>query len=806
MRMSDTVQNRNTDTRGVTHFNFHVIFSEKINVNDIENFIKSLECENTTIGSDYGDKSKLIKKKVNFTETLRKLIDKKFKDKFLIWLPYDEYGGIGDIDPKSDGWIKERFIAKSHILGSSNEDQINFFLWKSKLKQGRKPKFSQEEFENWFKCKKPCIKGSDSHSYKDPIGKLKNQDSQPIEKFCWIKADTTFEGLKQIVYEPEERVKIQKDNPAFEFNKPYFKKIVIENEVKVFQNEEVKFKKKELLLNKNLVTIIGGRGTGKSLLINYFASTFNKYKNENFVSSNNFIVFYEKDNSETDNQCVEYKEFENHLEFLFIQQSKIKQITEAGGLENEIKKLLGLEYLNFNENLSSEINEISGEIEKLQAWFLMKNENGDKINNKEYNQKIKKENTDLLTTIKTHQNQELLNNYTNNITEKNNLESNEILIKKFEEYLTQIQNNINQEIQKINSFFAKEKNLQIQNIDFTTIAEKLEKQKEFLQNQIKVKATENTNIKSNFEIMGYKGDLTELLKNTDSYQSKIKEAEKKLDEIAQQEESLRRQKNKRKELGKKIQKEYTRHVEIFLEKWRNLLSDKDEKHQEIIKKTILNQDINLEVKINFNEKEFYQLIFDNVDKRTYRTTAALKEYFGNIDNIDSWVNFFKEDRFDQIFEDDNFKEFIDDILFDLNKRSQYIKVLPDLTYKKKSIDKLSAGQKGTLYLRLQLATSAFSTPIIFDQPEDDLDNDFIIKELVPLIKELKKYRQMILVTHNANIVINADADQIIIARNNDEILNYENGAIENEQIRLNVCNFLEGGKNAFEKRKNKYNF
>ena len=88
------------------------------------------------------------------------------------------------------------------------------------------------------------------------------------------------------------------------------------------------------------------------------------------------------------------------------------------------------------------------------------------------------------------------------------------------------------------------------------------------------------------------------------------------------------------------------------------------------------------------------------------------------------------------------------------------------------MDKISVGQRGTVYLCLKLATSTFSTPIIYDQPEDDLDNQFIINELVGIFKSIKKFRQVIIVTHNANLVVNSDAEQVIIAQNIDEILTY----------------------------------
>ena len=79
-----------------------------------------------------------------------------------------------------------------------------------------------------------------------------------------------------------------------------------------------------------------------------------------------------------------------------------------------------------------------------------------------------------------------------------------------------------------------------------------------------------------------------------------------------------------------------------------------------------------------------------------------------------------------------------------------------------------------------------------------------MNELIDIFKELKKYRQIVIVSHNANLVVNADAEQVIIAYNKEEKLSYRSGAIENPFIIEGVCDVLEGGKYAFEKRKNKY--
>lgn len=124
----------------------------------------------------------------------------------------------------------------------------------------------------------------------------------------------------------------------------------------------------------------------------------------------------------------------------------------------------------------------------------------------------------------------------------------------------------------------------------------------------------------------------------------------------------------------------------------------------------------------------------------------------------------------------------------------------------KNITKLSHGQQGTIYLRLKLAANLFSETIVYDQPEDALDNEFIMQELVLIFRKIKKYRQVIIVSHNANLVVNADSEQIIIAQNDGGVLKYTSGSLENPEINAQICKILEGGREAFLKRERKYGF
>lgn len=123
------------------------------------------------------------------------------------------------------------------------------------------------------------------------------------------------------------------------------------------------------------------------------------------------------------------------------------------------------------------------------------------------------------------------------------------------------------------------------------------------------------------------------------------------------------------------------------------------------------------------------------------------------------------------------------------------------------IHKLSPGTRGIVLILLYLALDdADDRPLIIDQPEENLDPKSIYDELVPLFQAAKGRRQVILVTHNANLVVNTDADQIIVANVGSHPgdglppITYQSGGLEEEPIRRIVCDILEGGERAFRDR------
>lgn len=130
-----------------------------------------------------------------------------------------------------------------------------------------------------------------------------------------------------------------------------------------------------------------------------------------------------------------------------------------------------------------------------------------------------------------------------------------------------------------------------------------------------------------------------------------------------------------------------------------------------------------------------------------------------------------------------------------------------LLFQDTQIEQLSPGQRGALLLIFYLLVDKGKTPIILDQPEENLDNETVFRLLVPVLSEAKMQRQIIMVTHNPNLAVVCDAEQIIHStfdRAADFAINYESGAIENTTLNGIAVTILEGTKPAFENRSGKY--
>ena len=127
-----------------------------------------------------------------------------------------------------------------------------------------------------------------------------------------------------------------------------------------------------------------------------------------------------------------------------------------------------------------------------------------------------------------------------------------------------------------------------------------------------------------------------------------------------------------------------------------------------------------------------------------------------------------------------------------------------IKYKGKELAKHSLGQRASALI-IFILTQKENDIIIIDQPEDDLDNQTIYNEVIKEILELKNDTQFIFATHNANIPVLGDCEQVIICSYDEEKIQVEPGSIDKHLIQEKIVNIMEGGSEAFEKRREIYN-
>lgn len=139
--------------------------------------------------------------------------------------------------------------------------------------------------------------------------------------------------------------------------------------------------------------------------------------------------------------------------------------------------------------------------------------------------------------------------------------------------------------------------------------------------------------------------------------------------------------------------------------------------------------------------------------------------------------------------------------------TEHIKIAYGVQYEAVDIEQLSPGTRGIVLLLLYLAIDRDDDrPLIIDQPEENLDPKSIFDELVERFRKAKLRRQIIIVTHNANLIVNTDADQVIVATCGPHRpgklpdITYQSGGLEDPGIRRLVCEILEGGEIAFKER------
>lgn len=206
----------------------------------------------------------------------------------------------------------------------------------------------------------------------------------------------------------------------------------------------------------------------------------------------------------------------------------------------------------------------------------------------------------------------------------------------------------------------------------------------------------------------------------------------------------------------------------------------------------------------YGDIDGYEFLSTIHDSSNFNDVESLKDFLKEIDNSlltnrESNENLKIEDQLKK-----NTKaQTLYDYLYGLN----YLEPAYQLKLDNKELYELSPGERGTLLLIFYLLIDRSDLPLIIDQPEENLDNETVYRVLVYCIREAKKRRQIIIVTHNPNLAVVCDSEQIIVAdidKKNGNEVSYMTGSIENPEINQKIIDILEGTRPAFNNRGAKY--
>ena len=754
---------------------------------------------------------------------------------------------------------------------------------------------------------KPLIICSDNHDIKQ----------YSIKESCWIKADTTFEGLKQIIREPEDRVYIGQTPPKInlvEYNKTkYIDNISIKKQHPHSSNNQELWFDNNIELNNNLIAIIGNKGKGKSALaeiigllgnstnFKYF-SFLNKSKfKKNRLANNYEAKIRWTDGSSSSKNLMDEPNLQEVERVKCIPQSYLEVLCTSldEQFQNEIDNVVfshiddaeKMDYKNLQDiiahrtsyidNKITDVRNNMGEINKIIIQYE------DKIK-PEYSKNLKNRLDLIIEELNSHL----------TIKPKKIKKPDEKELKQHEQKeLYENLSKINEEIKKIDDQIKIKKNALIvinKKIDrFNIIKEKiidieraykdikenvnLEKFLEFKLDDIIKIDLNKSKIDDVFESLEkQKNELSRLI-NKNIYHSEEDDINK--DNLIKiLEEKQKKKHDIQSQLNEPAQK-YQKYLEDF-EKWKSLfknknrekknlnkellnlkdgvpalLREKKEKRNKLVKdlfnylteKIIIYENLynpiiqfikheqgkNEYMELNFSaeimlEQNFNEKFLSFIDKNRKGTFQGVQESQNlmseivqkhDFKKVEEVINFLNEigekleseeiggEKNQRVIESQLIQGKTKDDIYNFLYSLEYLKIDYRLKWGNKLIEDLSPGERGIVLLLFYLLIDKSDVPLIIDQPEDNLDNESIYNLLVKYIKQAKNRRQIFIVTHNPNLAVVCDAEQIIycnLDKKNGYKISYITGSIENPKIKEKIINVLEGTKPAFSNRQNKY--
>lgn len=743
--------------------------------------------------------------------------NKAFAGRFILALAEPEWSAIDDWKGR-DHLTRKNILVKSHIIFSPSSTTREWGL-------GEKHS-CEDDFIAEFGALKPCIHGSDAHSFE----RLCAPDQ---DRFCWIKADPTFEGLRQITYEPRDRVVVSSRNPEPRKNIYTLDRLKI-GATRV--NDDLAFDGSDIELNRNLVAIIGGKGSGKTAMLDLIANCFEDRcfrGGTNRRDRNSFVQRIEADNPDLqvelgfigpgvddfEKDFVETRFFED-VRVMYLPQGQIEEFSGDrdrlnekieeivfgsrevvdGGYEGKFEELKGR-----ISDFEKRIREINSEISLLEEESS--DEKLDGINSRlgEKRGELQDKQAELQDIID-KMSDEAQKKIEELRTQEKELAGKrtkiEVWWNESEELGKELEDSqcaLNSRIERLNSSLSEFViGIQISLMDFGPQGEAIEKARG-------VVAPTDEQIEK--EMKGI-GELLGKLEGFEKAQAEILQAISAInDQIASLESEASEVKEIRQRIESLEQERLHTYVQIVrgFQEWKAFYKEVIETFSKDASEIL--SAIRFESGVHFDRQEFANFGAEILNLRKV-TTEQIKELADMLeeaiaeDSEEGVIGLVTTYR-SKILEYRNY----------LKSRwtradfygwafKNYFSLTTDIFFNDVAMEKLSIGQKGTVLLKLFLAEGDY--PLIVDMPEENLDNKFIYDELVGAFRQAKTNRQLIVATNNANLVVNTDAEQVIVAECKDNVIRYQVGAIEDRGIRDEITTILEGGKEALRKREQKY--
>uniref|UniRef100_UPI0034650A87 TrlF family AAA-like ATPase n=1 Tax=Helicobacter pylori TaxID=210 RepID=UPI0034650A87 len=760
---------------------FHIIFSDKITQQEIDNFLRNADANVGGTEKKLADleKDDFDKAVVNFDQLLECLEKEslKLRGKYLLGFLSRGHGS----SRSSSNY--EKIVKKVHFLIHSSNKQEN-------LKKDR---------EYWLEYNKPLIQSSDAHEEKQ-IGK----------KYTWIKAEKTFEGLKQIIYEPETRVSIGEEKPQDPLYKIDSVGLNFDEEVKTTNEQgDTPFCyagfNETLFFSPNFTCVIGGRGSGKSTLLQLIASAI---KNKSFVKDLKHETIQKCIKIEPDIDTVDSVEYlaQNEIEEFATNVSKFTEAifnridSKSSGKLKELEKQITKGIEKFDDQIAHWQEKIKLEEQLKESEKIRKKYQSivDAYTDKDYSDKRDKLQATRKALIDLKQSKEGFLTFIKELKRVVNFESKENMEEKnsYDKVYNQLKQDICKKIEEIDTnrengcFNSEDEKIRTLGAEHEALSQEI---REFL----KEKGVSDESIgdirNANYHLANIKMDINGL-------EHEIKEIANKIEGFSYG------------DIDKNIE-EFKDQINEKLSKINSAFEEISKNHKEV-------KPITIEYRLN---EDIFEEVFEDFDRlvdkgfNTQRHQSKIKEYLKEIElkNVTGMQHAEFIEKLDSRIE--NKKAAFYETMMDVFDREIYFQIyrllilkhlrnvekykIFEVRYDKRALNETSFGQRCTAVLVVLLSLG--NNPIIIDEPEAHLDSALIANYLVALIKKQKQKRQIIFATHNANFVLNADAELIIQLKNENNKIVARSFMIESDAYKEDLLK-LEGGEKAFKDRERKY--